>query len=50
VGANIKAYVLGEVLSITCKTPMEKVAVFPVPDYAYAIVSLPLIKGIIPFY
>lgn len=32
VGAKIKAYVLGEVLSITYKTPIEKVAVFPVPD------------------
>jgi hypothetical protein len=32
------------------RTPIEKVAVLPVPDYAYAMVSLPFNNGNIPFY
>jgi len=33
------------VVSIICKVPIAKVAVFPVPDWAWAMVSLPSIIG-----
>lgn len=48
VGARIKAWVWVDEVSMTCKAEMEKVAVLPVPDWAWAIVSLPLVIGIIP--
>jgi len=35
--------------SINCNKEIANVAVFPVPDYAWAIVSLPLRMGKIPF-
>ena len=35
--------------SMRCRSPIEKVAVLPVPDCAWAMVSLLLITGIIPF-
>lgn len=42
------AWQLGELESIRCKTPIENVAVLPVPDWACAIVSILLMTGRIP--
>lgn len=50
VGANIKAWVWDDSVSIFCKIPMLKAPVFPVPDWAWAIVSFFFINGSIPFY
>jgi len=48
VGANMMAWHWGDFGSIRWRTPIEKVAVLPVPDWACAIVSLLLITGRIP--
>lgn len=48
-GAKIKAYVSLIDGSTIYKVAIENVAVLPVPDYAYAIVSIPFNKGRIPF-
>ncbi len=49
VGAKTIAWQWGDFGSIDWRTPMEKVAVFPVPDWAWAIVSFLLTTGRIPF-
>lgn len=41
VGAKTNACISGTFSSMRCKTDTEKVAVFPVPDCACAITSLP---------
>jgi hypothetical protein len=48
VGARMTAWHWGDLGSISCKTPIENVAVLPVPDWAWAIVSFLLITGRIP--
>ena len=48
VGAKTNAWQLGDLLSMTCKSPIENVAVLPVPDWAWATVSLLLMTGKIP--
>ena len=45
VGERMRAWVSREEVSMDCKTPMEKVAVLPVPDCACAITSRPLMMG-----
>lgn len=49
VGAKTMAWHYGFLGSINWRTPMENVAVFPVPDWAWAMVSLLLTTGRIPF-
>ena len=47
VGDRTSACVSLTFVSILCKMAIEKVAVFPVPDCACAITSLPLVMGLI---
>jgi len=49
VGAMIMAWHSGDLGSSSWRTPIEKVAVLPVPDCAWAIVSFLLTTGRIPF-
>jgi hypothetical protein len=49
VGANMIAWQWGDLGSISWSTPIAKVAVLPVPDWAWAMVSFLLMTGNIPF-
>ena len=47
VGDNVSTCVSRTLMSNVCKIAIEKVAVLPVPDCAWAITSLPLTIGLI---
>ena len=49
VGAKTMAWQWGDFGSTNCRTPIANVAVFPVPDWAWAMVSFLLTTGRIPF-
>lgn len=49
VGEMIRAWQWSEAGSIDYRVEIVNVPVFPVPDWAYAIVSLPWMTGRIPF-
>jgi hypothetical protein len=49
VGARMMPWHSGFLLSISWRSPMAKVAVLPVPDWAWAMVSRLLMTGMMPF-